>query len=249
MELLRLGGSEVVDRADHLVIRTPDNPGFWWGNFLLLAEVPDADESLGWLDRFHAEFPDAEHVAMGFDTTDSKVRGAGWFADHGFSVEAATVMTAHDLSAPRSAVDADCRRLVSEDDWQQSLRLNLGDADDASAQLAFLEARMRTKRKLADAGHGAWFGAFHDGRLVAELGLMRIGGGLARYQSVLTDPAFRRRGYATALLAFAGRYGFAELGANTLVIVVDPANPAVHLYRSIGFFPVETQLQVERPPA
>ena len=29
-------GSLVEDRGDYLVIRSPGNPAFWWGNFLLL---------------------------------------------------------------------------------------------------------------------------------------------------------------------------------------------------------------------
>ena len=65
-------GAEVTDRGVYLVIRSPDNPGFWWGNFLLLRDWPkDGD---GWLDRFAAEFPQAEHVALGVDVT---VGGAG----------------------------------------------------------------------------------------------------------------------------------------------------------------------------
>ena len=27
-----LEGSEVVDHADHVTVRTPGNPDFWWGN-------------------------------------------------------------------------------------------------------------------------------------------------------------------------------------------------------------------------
>lgn len=30
LALLRLGGSEFEDRGDHLVVRTPHNPTFWW---------------------------------------------------------------------------------------------------------------------------------------------------------------------------------------------------------------------------
>jgi hypothetical protein len=32
-----LEGAEITDRGDYLVVRTPDNPTFYWGNFLLLA--------------------------------------------------------------------------------------------------------------------------------------------------------------------------------------------------------------------
>jgi hypothetical protein len=28
---------EIIDRGDYLVIRTPKNPTFYWGNFLLFA--------------------------------------------------------------------------------------------------------------------------------------------------------------------------------------------------------------------
>jgi hypothetical protein len=30
-----LEGAEVTDRGDYTVVRSPDNPTFWWGNFLL----------------------------------------------------------------------------------------------------------------------------------------------------------------------------------------------------------------------
>ncbi len=246
LELLRLGGSDVVDRGDHLVVRTRHNPTFWWGNFLLLATVPEAGTSHTWVDRFNAEFPRARHVALGLDTTDAGAREVGWFADHGFSVSADTVLTTHSPPDRRDTVDADCRRLVSDEDWAQSVQLNMIGSSDPSQQLPFMEARVQTNRALTRAGHGAWFGAFVDGSLVAELGIVRAGDGLARYQSVLTDPAFRRRGYATALLVEAARFGLIELHARTLVIVVDPANPAIDLYRSIGFVASQTQLQVER---
>ena len=40
LALLRLGGSTIEDRGDHLVVRSPYNPTFYWGNFLLLEHVP-----------------------------------------------------------------------------------------------------------------------------------------------------------------------------------------------------------------
>ena len=36
----RLGGAQVEDCGDHLVVETPANRGFWWGNFILLATPP-----------------------------------------------------------------------------------------------------------------------------------------------------------------------------------------------------------------
>jgi Acetyltransferase (GNAT) family len=58
----------------------------------------------------------------------------------------------------------------------------------------------------------------------------------------------RRRGLAGTLVWRAGRYGREVLGTNTLVIVADPAAPAIRLYRSCGFVDTEPQLTFERPP-
>src|SRR5262245_53706707 len=45
LAMLEHSGSVVEDRGSHLVVRTPDNPTYWWGNFLLLATAPeDVDE-------------------------------------------------------------------------------------------------------------------------------------------------------------------------------------------------------------
>ena len=64
-EFLRLGGSEIEDRGDHLVVRSPHNPTFWWGNFLLLERAPTNADVPRWIDRFQSTFPDALHRAFG----------------------------------------------------------------------------------------------------------------------------------------------------------------------------------------
>ena len=38
--LLALQGSTITREADHLVVRTPANPDFHWGNFLLFDRPP-----------------------------------------------------------------------------------------------------------------------------------------------------------------------------------------------------------------
>src|SRR5438128_354895 len=66
--LRRLAGARVSDRGDYFVIETPQNPGFYWGNFLLLAEPPAPGSAEHWLDLFTRELPAAEHVALGIVT-------------------------------------------------------------------------------------------------------------------------------------------------------------------------------------
>lgn len=162
------------------------------------------------------------------------------------------MLTADTVHLPtRVNAQAECRPFGSADDWQQSLDLEIRSFTDAvhdPDHAKFAERRTHANRRLVADGHGRWFGAFLDGRLVAQLGLVDAGHGLARFQSVATDPAFLRQGLAGTLIHHAGRWGLEVLGAQTLVIVADPAYFAIDLYRNVGFVAAETQLTVERAP-
>jgi ribosomal protein S18 acetylase RimI-like enzyme len=252
LALLRFGGSEVEDRGGYLVVRTPHNPTFWWGNFLLLPAQPRADEAPRWLETFGRVFPDARHLAFGFDGIDGSVKDLAGFAAAGLKVEGSTVMTAQEVHpADRRNEHATCRPLNSDADWAQQIALrtacNDDDPDDAG-YLAFATAHTNTMRALAEAGHGAWFGAFLDERLLCSMGLFSTGRGVARCQSVETHPDARRQGLATALVHYVSRFGFDELGAHTLVMVADPDYSAIRIYRAVGFADTEVQLQAERGP-
>lgn len=249
LALLAAGGSEITDRGDHLLIRSPHNPTHWWGNFLLLPAVPAAAAVDGWLDRFAAAFPAADHCTFGFDGTDGRVGDLAGFADRGFAVEAQTVMTATAVHRPaRVDTTAVYRALETDDDWAQSvdLRMACNETFEDSYHREFVTAKVATQRGLVDAGLGRWWGAFVAGRLVCQLGLFRTEPGLARFQSVETDPGFRRRGLAGTLAHHAARRGFDELGVTTLVMVADPDYVAIDLYRSVGFTDTEAQCQAER---
>jgi ribosomal protein S18 acetylase RimI-like enzyme len=252
LALLQLGGTEVQDRGDHLVVRSPHNPTFWWGNFLLLAHVPAPTETDGWLDRFAAEFPDAKHLAMGFDGADGRVENLAAFTERGLHCDALTVMSASVVhEPPRPNHEATYRQLTSDDDWAQSveLRVACNDDPDDAGEREFTRLRAVTNRALTEAGHGGWFGAFADGELLSQMGLVAASPGLARFQSVETHPGARGRGLAGTLVHHASQYGFDELGATTLVMVADPDYSAIRLYRSVGFADGESQLQAEKPPA
>jgi ribosomal protein S18 acetylase RimI-like enzyme len=252
LALLQLGGSEVEDRGDHLVIRSPHNPTFWWGNYLLLSGVPAEPDTDRWLDRFRAEFPAADHVALGFDAPDGRVEQLSAFAERGIKCIAGTVMQASEVrEPPRPNRDAIFRQLTADADWAQSLELTVAcnDQQEAAAHLTFAVDKLETTRAMVDAGHGAWFGAFVDGELLSQMGLFAASPGLARYQMVETRPDARGRGLAGTLVHHVGRYGFETLGAETLVMVADPDYVAIRVYRSVGFSDNENQLQAERPPA
>ena len=252
LALLRLGGSEIEDRGDHIVVRSPHNPGHWWGNYLLLQSPPAADDTDRWLKAFANEFPEAEHIALGFDSVDGSADDLFPFTNRGLSVEGQAVMTATRVhEPPRPNRDAEYRALSSDKDWEQLIELHMcciGEGLDSQAYHEFAVAKVATVRRLVESGHGAWFGAFEDNRLLSGMGLFYAGTGLARFQSVETHPDARGRGLAGTLVHHVSSYGFTQLRARTLVMVADPGYLAIRVYRSVGFAETETQLQAEKPP-
>ena len=246
LAILALEGSQVTDRGDHLVIRTPGNPDYWWGNFLLLRDLKPGSGG-GWLARFAAEFPDAQHTALGLDEPDVRAVDPGELA--GMTMERNAVMTAMSVHAPpHPNTEAVFRTLEGDADWQQSLELTAAVyAGEPGGDAGFLTAQLAAKRALTEAGHGAWFGAFLGGTLVSQLGLITAAG-LARYQSVETHPAARRRGLAGTLVWHVGATALTG-DTSTLVLVADPEDNAIRVYRSVGFSVTEAQIGFIRQPA
>ncbi|HEY2264152.1 MAG TPA: GNAT family N-acetyltransferase [Streptosporangiaceae bacterium] len=235
-------GAEVTDRGDCLVIRTPDNPAFWWGNFLLTGAWPQ--EGDGWLARFAAEFPAAKHVAIGVDVAAPAGPLPPEFAS--LEPEYSTVLTCTDIHAPRHvSTGAQLRPLESDQDWRQSVELNMRSYGEEEPT-DFQYRRAADRRRMVQAGRAAWFGAFDGDRLVAQLGICDCGSGLARYQDVETEPAARRRGLAGTLVWHAGQFARERFGADTLVIVADPAEGAIRVYRDCGFADAQTQVSFAR---
>jgi GNAT superfamily N-acetyltransferase len=245
-----LEGGQVVDYGDYLTLHSPQNPMFWWGNFLLMPESALRDEADTWVSRFARAFPDAEHMAIGVDGTDGCTARPASYLEAGFRLECSTVMTATAVrSPPHGNQTAQYRPLETEDDWRQAVELRIACADDPASSREFSERRVADQRRIAEAGHGSWFGAFQNGRLAAQLGLYSDGGPIARFQNVETHPLARRQGLAGTLVHRAGRYGLDTLGARTLVMVADPGYSAIRIYRSVGFADRETQVTLQREPA
>jgi ribosomal protein S18 acetylase RimI-like enzyme len=247
LALLTASGSEVEDRGTHLVVRTPANPTYFWGNFILLARPPALGGEREVVGAFRTEFPEAEHVSIGIDTAEMGEESRAAFEAAGLAVDVASVLTAQELT-PAREVEAEVRPLVSDEDWEGRALLSraLYEGTPRDTFMSFARRRNDQEKSLVAAGRGQRFGAFVDGEVVSTAAVYRAGEDLARFQSVETHPDHRRKGLAAAVVHAAGRHALEHLGVRTLVIVADTDGDAIRVYRGLGFEAVEEQLMLEK---
>jgi GNAT superfamily N-acetyltransferase len=245
-----LSGASVEDLGDRVVVRSPQNPRYHWGNCILVQEPDAADDADRWVGVFREAFPSADWIAIGLRRLPADV--APWAA-HGAELEAIEVLTASELPRQTALADGYEVRRLAGDDWEQTVGL----AVDENARTgsyppekyeSFSRVRAEETRTLCDRDDdvAAYFGAFADGKLAAQLGIVRCGDA-GRYQSVLTDEAHRRRGLASHLVGVAARWA-ADRGCGRWVIVTETTNPALGVYRSVGFEPDGVNVRAYRKP-
>jgi ribosomal protein S18 acetylase RimI-like enzyme len=252
---------EIVDRGDYVVVRTPSNPTFYWGNFLLFSSPPGQADFIKWRRLFASEIgppPHIEHQAYGWDCIEGETGSVEPFLQAGFALSQDVVLTASAVRPPdRPARAVVVRALESDADWQQALSVQMAcreDVHEEGAYRIFRERLMDGYRRMSEAHRGHWYGAFIDGQIVADLGVFHQDG-LGRYQSVETRPDFRRRGVAGTLVYTAGRQAMAEHNLHTLVMVAEADSAPARLYQSLGFAPKEKSAgmlwfpRVEQPAA
>jgi ribosomal protein S18 acetylase RimI-like enzyme len=244
----RLVGSAVTEHDHHLVVRSPDNPQFYWGNFLLLDAPPAPEEMEQWIARFAGEFPGAGHVTLGIDGTEFPAP-LSYPSSVGLEVDLGVVLT---RDRPLEPVPTDLpggwtiRELRTADDWHQELLFRQEESAEQGSwpphHAEFLERSTAEAAGLVDRGAAAYFGAFDGERLGSVVGIASDGRGVARFQSVATRADHRKQGLASRLVGVAGEFGVTAMGAELLVIVADHDSAAARLYRSLGFSVAEAQL-------
>ncbi|WP_457206035.1 GNAT family N-acetyltransferase, partial [Nocardioides sp. P5_C9_2] len=223
----------------------------FWGNFLLLRELPYPGGEREVVGAFHTEFPLAEHVSIGIDGTDDLTEALQPFVAAGMEVDSGTVLTTGALVAPRPvAEEVVVRPLESDDDWERRARLSfhLWSQTEEATFMTYARRKNAQERGLVARGLGRRYGAFVGDELVSTAAVFVTHAGIARYQSVETHPDHRRQGLAAAVVHAAGEHALATYGTEVLVIAADTDGDAIRIYRSLGFTDVERHTTLERRP-
>lgn len=237
----------VLEYDDYLVVKTPTNPTFFWGNLLYFKNAPDADSLNNWQNIFHQQFKsmDIDHVTLTWDFKEGDEINGPLFSEEGFNLEKSIVLTAENVIRPQKLNnELIIRPIESEQDWQKVIDTHVlcrADHFNESSYRKYAERKISDYRLMIDKGIGIWVGAFYRDVLVGDLGLF-YQNGLARFQAVETHPDFRRIGVCSTLLYRTCQYAKEYLNINKLVLVADPNYHAVKVYESVGFKIEEYQI-------
>ncbi len=232
---------EVLHERDGVVIcRWPDLPSYWSGNTLWLKKAPSAGTLRGLLARHDVSFEDPRlmHASLRWTGEGLDEATAAEAAELGMEVERGLAMVLETAPAPGSS-DVEVRPLVGNPEWDAMVALNI--RSDALESAGGDPRYQHFKQGLRDhwwlwvhGGQATWWGAFVEGELVGCCGLVDTPWG-GRFQSVETDPAWRRRGVCSTLVAHVAGHALSEGGHDRLHLSAEPEGPARRLYEGLGF--------------
>jgi hypothetical protein len=236
-----------------VVVRTPTNPSFYYGNFLLYPEPPRTSDVEAWPARFADAFgndPAVRHVCLRWDRTDGAAGAADAFVAHGYTIDRQVVLTTQAPTAPPHA-NRDVRIAPVETDAEWAAVADLQAATmvaewGASAD-GFARTQVQRHRRNVAAQRGVWLAAWDGPDLAADLGVF-VEDGVGRYANVETSAAYRRRGICATLVHHAARLALGELGARTLVMCAIAEEPAARVYMSVGFAQTELVVSLLKRP-
>ena len=253
-------GAEIAERDDCIVLRTPANPTYYWGNCLILPAAPRDDELPHWLARFEeaiaSQQPESAHLAFGINANTLPDPLPSWRAAGIDEFDETAVLTLEAAGlAPQPPVRDPpglvLRALSLPGELDLAVEAQVAARDESFEAEGYRVLRRSAMQRMAamqTAGIAHWFGAVVDGVLTADCGLVNDGR-LGRFQFVETQSAWRRRGLCRALIHHVCRHAFDTLGLARLVMCADPHDVAIGIYRSVGFVQMDSHWGLQcRPP-
>jgi len=187
--------SNITDKGDYIVIKTPSNPHHHWGNFLMFPSAPENGDFKSWRTCFIKEFRDVpmiKHMAFAWDSIEGEAGVIEPFVEARYTFELDDVFMAEQLHRPLNYnSQITVRQIVNDEDWEKVCMLQIycdgkeGDED----YRAFIFKRAQGYRDLtavrqviSKKGIGNWFGAFIGNRLLQVWGFIQ-GVGLLGFSS------------------------------------------------------------------
>ena len=231
----------VVDRGDYVVVSTPTNPTFFWGNLLVYREAPTVGDLAAdgeWMRTFARELPACTHRAFTWDRIDGDTFDTEPFRVHGFIRDGTHVMK---RATPPAAQGIELRRVTERAQWERIFELldacftPEGRRHDGYQR--FLRIQVDRYASMIASGWGIWFSLEEAGEPIATCGIFPHAS-CWRYQLVAVREDRRGRGFGSGLVAEAARIAHATRPL-PLVIGCVAGSAGERIYARLGFESVE----------
>ncbi len=229
----------VIDRGDYVVVSTPKNPSFFWGNHLVVPHAPRVDDVEHWTNVFERELPHVKHRAFMCDRIDGEHFDYEPLRALGFIPDPTCVMR---LDGEPRGGGADIVSLAAPP-------FDLLDAcfsNDRKAYRDFLRIQVDRYTAMIASGFGHWFAILEGGAPIATCGIFPHSLPCWRFQLVAVHPDHRKRGHAAALVASVCREARRDRPAPIIIGCV-PGSDAQRIYTRIGFAALEHTIAIVRP--
>ena len=223
--VLVASGSAVEEHADHLVVRTPADPTYDWGNFVMVTDPATVDDAARW----EAVFASASPRRAPGDRAAGRAHRRRGLAGTGLEIEHEDVLV-RDAPLerrrwPRGTSCGRCRATTTGSSPGHCGGMSGVAWSTAATRCSSVPSPVTAGRR---PGHP------------------RLRGRVARYQDVMTEAPHRRRGLTSHLLGEASAWAAAR-GVHTWVILADAGEAPSRLYQKLGFRPAEPSSQAYRP--
>jgi len=230
----------------YTLVRTPSNPYFYFGNYLILNKNIENYNKKELENFFTSEFSDEKRIGhIAFSWPYNKSENVDSYIEDGYHYEKSIAMTLEqsnlaDLKCKNSDVHI---RKFSEGDWDQWILFELDEFDNQYPIIdhqLFLLGLEKNYRSLIKADKGSWYGAFIDKELVASAGIFHEDS-IGRLQKIRTRGNYQGKGICKTMLHKICS-DYYEL--SKIVVVADENYFAKKVYTSLGFYEREKQVSL-----
>jgi GNAT superfamily N-acetyltransferase len=230
-------GSKVSDHGDYLVIQTPRNPTWRWGNLLIFPNPPTSFDFQDWDLKFESHLGrSVKYRLYVWETRTGEAGETALFTENGYTFSRQPLLSATRLIPPNPQAESYIYRVIrSDEDWDTARNLSCRCfANGDQGYELYLSTKFDLYREMVDAGLGFWMGAFNHDVLIASCGIFR-NDRVTRYQEVVTDEDHRQQGIASTLVFEAFRHARSLRYPEMTLIAVDFDSQAERIYRKLGF--------------
>ncbi len=237
----------VIDRGDYLVVHTPSNTGYWFGNYIIFDKPPAKLDFDRWRQIFKKEIYDknrSEHMLFSWDTITGEQGDISEFNKNGFTLEEDVLLSTTKVNKPpHYNKDISIRILKTDEDWEVSFDNQIlcrGESigESFADHKIFKRKQLAQYRQMCEEGLCEWYGVFIKDQMAADMGVFLVDR-VGNFQDVGTAPAFRRQGICGTAVYEISKDLFESNKVDTMMMTADENYHAARIYESVGFKPSE----------